>query len=152
LGTLNRPKVFQVSVRKIDCASAQSQYHVSIQVPDLKTEYAHLREVANCAGLSWNEFHGSFSIGLPHTTEIFYYLLNRGWEVWAENLQVKILKEIEIHLMTHPNWFEIDLAAGNPVTKISAWQLIHILKKKRMPQRSSKLTHLCSPKLTLYLY
>lgn len=65
-------------------------------------------------------------------TEIFYYLLNRGWEVWAENLQVKILKEIEIQLTTHPNWFEIDLFARNPATKISAWQLIHMLKKKRM--------------------
>ena len=135
--TPSRPKVIRVDVRRIDCtsgdyASSQSQYHVSIQVPDLEAERAGLGEVESCTGLSWNEMRRSFNVGLPHATEIFYYLLNRGWEVWAENLQIKILKEIEIQLMTHLNWFEVDLLAGKPATKISAWQLIHMLKKQRM--------------------
>jgi SNF2 family DNA or RNA helicase len=127
-----QPKVFQVHVRKTDRASDQSQYHVSIQVPDRETEHTRLREVENCIGLSWNDNRLSFDVERPHATEIFYFLLNRGWEVWAENLQVKIMKEIEIQLMTHPNWFEVDLMTGKPATKISAWQLIHMLKKERM--------------------
>lgn len=131
LGASSRPKVLQVSVHNSYGAN-ESPYHVSIQVPDLEMECERLKEAENCGGLSWNELRRSFSIGLSHATELFYYLLNRGWEVWAENLQVKILKEIEIQLMTHQNWFEIELTTGKPATKISAWQLIHMLKKKRM--------------------
>ena len=133
LGTPSRPKVFRVHVRKIDCASeVKANIMCLFRFQILKLNTRICREVESCAGLSWNEIRRSFGVGLPHATEIFYYLLNRGWEVWAENLQIKILKEIEIQLMTHPNWFEVDLMAGNPATKISAWQLIHMLKKKRM--------------------
>jgi SNF2 family DNA or RNA helicase len=128
LRTPSRPKVIRVDVH----ATSSNQYQVSIQVPDLEAERAGLEIVASCTGLSWNEGRRSFTVGLPHATEIFYTLLNRGWEVWAENLQIKILKEIEIQLMTHLNWFEVDLLAGKPATKISAWQLIHLLKKQRM--------------------
>lgn len=124
----SRPKVFQVHVRK----NGQGHYHVSIHVPDFETECARLREIESCDGLFLNEFRRSFGIELPYATQIFYYLLNRGWEVWAENLQIKILKEIEIQLTTHPNWFEVDLMAGKPATKIAAWQLIHLLKKQRL--------------------
>lgn len=128
----SRPKVFRVDVRKIDHAKGQNQYHVSLQVADLKHEHERLKEIENCSELSWNEFRRSFDVGLFHATEIFYYLLNRGWEVWAENLQIKILKEMEIQLVTHLNWFEVDIMAGKPELKIPAWQLIHMLKKKRM--------------------
>lgn len=121
--TPSRPKVLRVDVEK---------YRVSLQVPDLQAEHTYLNEIENCAGISWNGMRCSFAVRLPYATEIFYYLLNRGWEVWAENLQIKILQEIEIQLTTHPNWFEIDLMAGKPATKISAWQLIHMLKKKRL--------------------
>jgi hypothetical protein len=135
--TPSRPQVIRVDVRRIDGpsgddVSSPSQYQVSIQVPDREAERAGLEIITSCHGLSWNEIRRSFTVGLPHATEIFYTLLNRGWEVWAENLQIKIFKEIEIQLMTHLNWFEVDLLAGKPATKISAWQLIHLLKKQRM--------------------
>jgi len=132
LGTPSRPKVFQVHVHKTHCVNGETQYHVSIQVPNPEAESTHLAEIESSPGLFWNGIRRAFGVGLSHATEIFYDLLNRGWEVWAENLQVKILKEIEIQLTTYPNWFELDLMAGSPATQISTWQLIHILKKKRM--------------------
>lgn len=119
-----RPKVIRVNV--------QTPYQISIQVPNLEAEHQYLRELEDCAGLFWNGMARSFSLELLHATRIFYDLLRRGWEVWAENLQVKILKEMEIQLTTQPNWFEIDLMAGNPSQRIPAWQLIHLLKKKRL--------------------
>lgn len=121
--TPSRPKVLRVDV---------DQYHISLKVPDYQTEQQCLKEVEGCLGMAWHSMRSSFTVELMHATDIFYYLLNQGWEVWAENLQIKILQEMEIQLTTHPNWFEIDLMAGKPATKISAWQLIHMLKKKRL--------------------
>lgn len=129
-GVLVRPKIFSVDVRK--SSATDSSYYISIKMPDLIAEQTYLAEVEHNTNLTWNDYRRSFNIELSHATEIFYSLLNRGWEVWAENLQVKILKEIEIQLTTHLNWFEMELMAGKPATKISAWQLIHMLKKNRM--------------------
>ncbi len=122
-----RPKVLRVHVRH-----GVGHYQVSVQIPDRDAEDRRLKELETCSGLTWHESRRSFQIELANTTKNFYYLLNHGWEVWAENLQVKILQEMEIQLSTDSNWFEMNLADGKSGAKISAWQLIHLLKKKRM--------------------
>ncbi len=126
--TLDRPKVLQVDFN----GPSQSQYFLSIHVPDLEAEKKHLAEMQACTGFFWNETRHAFNINLTYATDVFYHLLNLGWEVWAENLQIKILQELEIQLMTHSDWFEIDLTTGTPPMNIPAWQLIHLLKRKRM--------------------
>ncbi|OGT45445.1 MAG: hypothetical protein A3E82_03360, partial [Gammaproteobacteria bacterium RIFCSPHIGHO2_12_FULL_38_11] len=118
----HRPKIFHVTVH--------DQYHVVIYVPDLNTEQQHLKEIKNHAALAWHSTRRAFNIHPSTVTPFFYDLLRFGWEVWAENLQIKILEEIEIQLTTQQNWFDIDLKASNQ--KIEAWQLIHMLKKKRL--------------------
>ncbi|MCW5588335.1 MAG: SNF2 helicase associated domain-containing protein [Legionellales bacterium] len=122
-----RPKVFQLTVQK-----NSENYTVALLIPDSALEHQYLQEIAACSELIWNEFRRSFTIKLHQATTLFYFLLNRGWEVWAENLQIKILQEIDVQLTTELNWFELDVTTGTPAIKISAWQLIHMLKKKRM--------------------
>lgn len=126
--TLDRPKVLQVDFTE----PTQNQYCLSIHVPDLEAEKKHLAEMRTCTGFCWNESRHVFNINLTYATDIFYRLLNFGWEVWAENLQIKILQEIEIQLMTHSDWFELNLSSGTPPMNIPAWQLVHLLKRKRM--------------------
>lgn len=122
-----RPKVLGVQVEK-----HHNNYLVSVQVPDIAMERVRLEEVNACPGIEWHVFRALFQIKSTQAIDTFYYLLHQGWEVWAENLQIKILKEMQIQLTTHANWFEVDLMAGNPAHKIPAWQLIHLLKKQRL--------------------
>lgn len=109
-----------------------NQYHLFIYIPDVTFEHKCLGIIENNESIFWNDFRRSFDIKLSHATDIFYHLLGKSWEVWAENLKIKILQEIEIQLTTHQDWFEMNVATKSPVMKIATWQLIHMLKKKRL--------------------
>ncbi len=66
---------------------------------------------------------------------LVYLLLENGWNVWAENLQIKILKDFIVDITTQNSWLEISLSIGNSASsfsKISAWQLVHMLKKRKL--------------------
>lgn len=52
------------------------------------------------------------------------------WEVWAENLKVKLLNHYQMIIRTLDVGFKLEFQDPQSSSRIESWQLIHILKKK----------------------
>lgn len=111
---------------------SMTRQKITIHRPNTETAEYAMQFITAMDGCVWNAFRHSFELALSHTTPIFYALIHHGWEVWAENLQIKIFKEMDIQLTTQQNWFEMSVMTGDAHQHIPVWQLIHFLKKNRL--------------------
>jgi hypothetical protein len=52
------------------------------------------------------------------------------WEVWAENLKIKLLSHYQMVVRSLESGFKMEFQSTQSGNRIESWQLIHILKKK----------------------
>ncbi|MEI8346443.1 MAG: DEAD/DEAH box helicase, partial [Pseudomonadota bacterium] len=116
-----------------DLTAGIASYTLHLSWPDFDREYDHFKAVHRRPGLRFEKANKTFSINSDEALNLIYRLLELGVEVWAENLQVKILENYIFNIMAQENWFEIDMINSySRNQKIESWQLIHLLKKQSL--------------------
>lgn len=118
-----QPKVLDTQV---------GRQRITIRKLDRDAAHQYEQDISMIEGCVWDDRRHAFTLALAHTTNIFYALLHRHWEIWAENLQIKLFNDLNIQLNTEQQWFEMEITTGDPRQRIPVWQLIHFLKKQRL--------------------
>lgn len=105
---------------------------IMLSLRDTSGEKQHLEYLEQCPEINFNTSRECFVLEQDSAQECIYRLIHHGFEVWAENLRIRILKEIKIQATTEEDWFDISINLPGSDQKLTAAQLIHYLKKRSL--------------------
>ncbi|PWU19801.1 MAG: hypothetical protein C5B49_05140 [Bdellovibrio sp.] len=71
-----------------------------------------------------------FKIPFENVHDAISSLLEKNWEVWAENIQVKLLNDYVMRVSANGSSFCAEFENTQKGLQFESWQIIHILKKK----------------------
>ncbi|MEI6791158.1 MAG: DEAD/DEAH box helicase, partial [Myxococcaceae bacterium] len=110
----------------------EQEENFTLSLRDTLAEEQHLEHIQNCSGISFNPSRECFVLEQEKAQACVYGLILDGFEVWAENLRIKILEEIKIQVTTEEDWFEVSIKLSGSHQKLTPAQLIHYLKKRSL--------------------
>lgn len=109
----------------------ESNEIIEFFIPDENKEQAFLDQFQALKNIHFDSKKQAYELNFISIHENTSALLEKGWEVWAENLKIKLLDQFKFQIQSvFQGKFLINLQDSVTKFKIENWQLIHILKKK----------------------
>lgn len=101
-----------------------------LEIPDEEVESTSKQQVQELRGVSFDFKRNIFKLDFFYLHDTIASLLETNWEVWAENLKIKLFDQFQCQIRSLTSGFLVEFE--DPLTKrrIECWQLIHILKRK----------------------
>jgi SNF2 family DNA or RNA helicase len=118
-------------------------FGIHLFTPDEDLENAATQKIREQGGVSFDLKKNVFKIEFALLHQLIGFILESvvevhstssspasTWEVWAENLRVKLLNHYQMFIRTLDVGFKLEFQDTQSSSRIESWQLIHILKKK----------------------
>lgn len=119
------------------------QIFIKLFTPNEKLEALALQQVNNLSGTSFDTKKNIFKISYEYLHLVIGTILENVvesdpneerlssyWEVWAENLKIKLLNQFSLMISSLDVGFRLEFEDSSRAQRIESWQLIHVLKKK----------------------
>jgi SNF2 family DNA or RNA helicase len=112
---------------------------IRLSTPNDNFETAALPQIQKRVGIHFDFKRSIFKIEFASLHQLIASLLESvieigesvsTWEVWAENLKVKLLNHYHMVIRSLDIGFKLEFQDSHSAHRIESWQLIHILKKK----------------------
>lgn len=103
---------------------------VHLEVPGDVAESSSAQQVQELQGVSFDFKRNIFKLEFYYLHENIAALLETGWEVWAENLKIKLMDQFQCQIRSLASGFLVEFEDPSTKKRIECWQLIHILKRK----------------------
>ncbi len=96
---------------------------------DKIAETQALQFLTTLSGIKLSHYLKSYDIKTSAILSIVYAVLKKNWQVFAENLKLKVLENFDLHITTQTDWFAVELTVPKAAYPLTPWQIITMLKR-----------------------